>query len=77
MDLRAGLTKSEAEARLRERYAHEPLVSVVEGELPPLVSHARERHGCQLGGVHAHVDDRRVVVLVLVLTLFHQLHVEG
>jgi N-acetyl-gamma-glutamyl-phosphate reductase len=63
MDVATAVTKNESIARLRERYAHEPLVDVVEGELPPLVTQARERHGCLLGGVHASVDERRVVVV--------------
>jgi N-acetyl-gamma-glutamyl-phosphate reductase common form len=66
MDLKQAVTKNEALARLRERYAHEPLVAVVEGELPPLVTQARERHGCLLGGVDASVDERRVVVVACI-----------
>lgn len=66
MDLASAVTRNEAIARLRERFAQEPLVAVVEGELPPLVAQARERHGCLLGGVHASVEDRRVVVVACI-----------
>jgi N-acetyl-gamma-glutamyl-phosphate reductase len=66
MDLRTPLTRADADARLRERYADEPLVSVVDGELPPLVAQAREHHGCILGGVHASPDERRVVVVACI-----------
>lgn len=66
LDLRRGLTAEEARARLAARYAHEPLVQLAEGELPPMVTQARERHGVIIGGLHADVAARRLVLVAVI-----------
>jgi N-acetyl-gamma-glutamyl-phosphate reductase common form len=66
MDLKAPLTNAEALDRLATRFAGEPLVELVSGELPPLVTQARERNGCLLGGVHAKPEERRLVVVATI-----------
>jgi N-acetyl-gamma-glutamyl-phosphate reductase common form len=63
IDLRCAMGTQEATDRLRRTFAQEVLVHVAVGGEPPQVTQARDRHVCLVGGVHASIEDRRLVVV--------------
>lgn len=66
LDLKEGLTAAQARERLHARYEHEPLVRLAEGELPPMVTQVREKNGVIIGGLHADVAARRLVLVAVI-----------
>jgi N-acetyl-gamma-glutamyl-phosphate reductase len=66
LDLKEGLTAAQARERLHARFEHEPLVRLAEGELPPMVTQVREKNGLIIGGLHADVAARRLVLVAVI-----------
>jgi N-acetyl-gamma-glutamyl-phosphate reductase len=66
LDLSEGLTREQALQRLQTHYASEPLVQVVEGDIPPLVTQVRERNSVLIGGLFSDVAAKRLVVVAVI-----------
>lgn len=62
LDLERDISKESAEVRLRERFQHELLVRVVDGE--PLVKDVREQHTVIIGGIQT--APRRLVLVAVI-----------
>jgi N-acetyl-gamma-glutamyl-phosphate reductase len=66
LDLNRSLSVDDAVALLQQRYASEPLVTVITGDTPPLVTSIREKNGVVIGGVEADVVNKRLVVVAVI-----------
>ncbi|HEY1097820.1 MAG TPA: N-acetyl-gamma-glutamyl-phosphate reductase [Myxococcota bacterium] len=66
IDLSSALDVDTALSRLRARFATEPLVTVVDGDMPPLVSDVRDRNGVVIGGVEVDVVNKRLVLVSVI-----------
>ena len=66
IDLTDAIAVDVALATLRERYRDEPLVSIVDGDMPPLVSDVREKNGMIIGGIEADRANNRIVMVAVV-----------
>ncbi len=66
LDLTTSISAADAIALLRATYAHEALVTVLDGQMPPLVSDVRDRSGVIIGGVEVDVERRRLVLVAVI-----------
>jgi len=66
VDLKDVVTVDQALATLRDRYRDEPLVTIVDGDMPPLVSDVREKNGVIIGGIEADRANKRLVIVAVI-----------
>lgn len=66
VDLKDAITVDEALGTLRAAYRDEPLITIVDGDMPPLVSDVREKNGVIIGGIEADRANKRLVIVAVI-----------